>query len=237
MNKTILINDAQIDVEIIDEVLAAASLPSGKILLILSDGYLQEGYLGCCLPKSLIAYQDLIGIFNSYLDRGWDCGVALSAKACRFRSTHPAYFTYLLGHELGHAYVCINDISVHIHSCLIQDFICKASFKKVSQWHELPHEELFDQFGIYVAESLFSRQQLDSEITSLLGSPDCQDKDRLELMLSLPPFKDFKGLRDKLVQFAAPYKTELIKLWKAAASESNSASLLDLIDDYELLFV
>ncbi len=236
MNNVILINDSGLDVDLIDSILVEANLPNSKILIILSDGYLADGYLGCCIPKALLNYQNLIGIFNPYINQQWDHGVALSVTGCNYENTHPAYFTYLLGHELGHAYVCINNITVHIHSCLIQDFILRASSQKISHWHDLPHEQLFDQFGISLSEKLFSSHQLHEELESLIEDPNAKDRDRLKLMLSLPAFQSFHGLRESLIQFSEPYKAELIKLWEIAKSESTSPTLLDLAPNFENLF-
>ena len=237
MNQTILVNDANIDLEIIEEVLEAAELPKAKILLILSDGCLQGGYLGSCIPRDLIKYENSIGVFKPYIQQKWDYVVALSVKACNYRYSHEAYFAYLLGHELGHVHVCICDISTHIYSCILQSFICQASKKKVTQWHEIPHEKLFDQFGIFIAQSIFSHDQIYSEIQSLMNVPECKDKDRLDMMLSLPPFDGFDGLRNELVTFAIPYKDELIKLWRDELSTATTPTLLELIDDFDRLFI
>ncbi len=236
MNSVILINDSGADVDLIDSILVEANLPNSRILIVLSDGYLADGYLGCCIPRELLNYQNLIGIFNPHLNQKWDLGVALSVTGCNYKDTHPAYFTYLLGHELGHAYICIKNITVHIHSCLIQNFIIKASSKKITQWHKLPHEQLFDLFGISLAEKIFSRHQLREELKSLIKDPNSKDRDRLKFMLSLPTFQNFNGLRENLIQFSKPYKAELIALWEEEKSRSTSPSLLDLVPNFENLF-
>ncbi len=109
--------------------------------------------------------------------------------------------------------------------------------KKVTQWHEIPHEKLFDQFGISIAQSIFSHDQIYTEIQSLLNIPECKDKERLDVMLSLPPFNGFDGLRNELVTFAIPYKEELIKLWRDELSTATTPTLLELIDDFDQLFI
>ena len=233
----ILINEPNIDSNLIARVIEAAELPDARILLIFSEGYLLNGLLGCCIPRSLVKYENSIGIFKPYLNEKWDCLVALSKKACDYTLSHEGYFVYLLGHEFGHAHICISDITTHIFSCIIQSHIREASKDKVTQWHEIPHEKLFDQFGMLISESIFSHDQVYSEIQSLIKIPECKDKERLEMMLSLPPFEGFDGLRNQLISFAQPYKDELIRLWKGELSTTNTSTLLELIDDFDKLFI
>jgi len=240
MNKTILINHYKIEQNLIKKVLEISKLPDGRMLLIFSDGYLFNGLLGCCIPRSLVKYEPSIGIFKPYLNEKWDYVVALSKIACDYRATHEAYFVYLLAHEFGHAHVGINDITTHIFSCIMQSHIREASKDKITQWHELPHEKLFDQFGLLVARSIFSNDQVYSEIKSLTEIPECKDKERLEVMLSLPPFKGFDSLRKELISFALPYKDELIRLWKKERSDlskSNISSILELVNDVDEMFI
>jgi len=237
MNQTLLINDANIDLKIVENIFEVAKLPKCKILLILSDGYLPEGYLGCCIPRSLIKYENSIRIFMPYFQEKWDCVVALSVDACNYRKSHESYFAYLIGHELGHVHVCIRDMSTHIFSCILQSFICEASNHKVTKWHEIPHEKLFDQYGIFITDSLFNHDQICSEIQDLIKFPKCKDKDRLETMLSLPPFEGFDALRNDLVTFALPYKDDLIRLWKDELSKAGDQTLLELIEDFDQLFI
>ncbi len=240
MNKIILINDYKIDQNLIEKVLEISELPDGRILLIFSDGYLLNGLLGCCIPRPLVKYETSIGVFNPYLNENWDCVVALSKKACDYRSTHEAYFVYLLAHEFGHAHIGINDIATHIFSCIIQSHIREASNNKITQWHELPHEKLFDQFGLLISGSILSNDHVYSQIKSLTEIPECKDKERLEAMLSLPPFEGFDSLRNQLISFALPYKVELIRLWKEERSDlskTNTSSILELINDFDEMFI
>jgi len=238
MNSVILINDFGVDIDLLNKILIKSNLPESKILLVLSDGYLPDNLLGCCIPRSLVEHQNYIGIFNPHLDKNWEQGVALSVTACEYRHKHPAFFTYLLAHELGHAYVCITEINVHIHYCLIQDYISEAKSKKIHSWHQLPHEILFDQFGIFIAESIFSPRQMKEELNSIIENKLSKDLERIENMLLLPPFQEFKGLREKLINFSIPYKDTLISLWERDKTHSdNPPYLLKLVHRFEDLFV
>ena len=238
MAKLIYINKVQIkfDTDLLETILDLAILPSGKILLVLNNGPLTFNNLGVCIPKSLLKYSRGERVFNPYEDDHWDCGIAISKKACFLKQHFPAYFVYLLGHELGHAYICLSNITIHIYSCLIQNFIVNASNNVISQWHELPHEIRFDQFGIYIAEKIFSREILNKEIFKLLSMQDCKDKPRLKKMLQLSASLNLKGLKNELIKFSIPYKNELINLWKIDKLKNKNLSLVNLIKDYEELF-
>lgn len=91
MNSVILINDFGVDIDLLDKILIKSNLPESKILVILSDGYLADDLLGCCIPRSLVEHQNYIGIFNPHLDKNWEQGIALSVTACEYRHKHPVF--------------------------------------------------------------------------------------------------------------------------------------------------
>lgn len=238
MASIILENKAQIHLygDFLPRVLNEAGLPSGRVLLILSDGPLLNHNLGVCMTKSILKYCRDERVFDQFVQECWDCGIAMADKACALKEEYPAYFAYLLGHELGHAHVCLSDVTVHIHYCLIQDFIGEASDGKISQWHELPHEVCFDQFGIYIAERVFSPEKLNEEISQRLDMPECKNRKRLEKMLMLHGSNVTQGLRNILVRFSMPYKDKLVELWQEDAVKRPGNSLAELISDYDALF-
>lgn len=55
--------------------------------------------------------------------------------------------------------------------------------------------------------------------------------------VSLPPFTGFDGLRNQLISFALPYKDELIRLWKDELSKTKSPTILELVNDFDKLFI
>lgn len=217
-----------------------AHLPSGRLLLVLSDGPLPENNLGVCIPRALLRFAPgYRRMFDQAKREDWDCGIAVSKKVCQMKEKHPAYFAYILGHEIGHASVCLIDISVHIHSCLIEEFIRAASDDMVTQATELPHEVLCDKRGIHIAERIFSRERLNADITEIVKMPDCKDAARLRRLLSLSSSSnlgDLKDLRNDLVAISMPYKDRLIDLWKKDVAQRGSNSLASLIHDYDALF-
>ena len=171
MAKIILKNNVAIDIEAnyLEDLLSYANLPDGIVSLVLLDNSLPcEDHQGECVASQLI---DFAPQFKSKRlcsnSTEWDCCVLISKKFCLLRNEIPAYFTYLLGHELGHAYICLSDISLHIHCCLIHSCIGPASKNKFEFRRELPDEQLFDQYGKYLSQKLHGSEKLNDEIQKL----------------------------------------------------------------------
>lgn len=214
-----------------------ANLPKGRVLLVFSDGPLVKNRYGQCIPKSFRKYAPAsTKVYYPFYDTDWVCGVALSLESCLMRKDFPAFFTYLLGHELGHAYICLSDMNLHIFCCLIKDFFYKVAPNKISWVHEFPHEKRFDQFGIYIAEHLFSRNKINNEIRDLLKDPSREDHEWLKFMLSLESINTFDDLNDSLISLVKPYKDKLIELWKKNIIDRKGNSIACEIDDFGTLF-
>jgi hypothetical protein len=212
-------------------------LAEGKIILVMSERNSRK--LGECIPKSLLEYAKRESFFREYLNEKWDAGVIIYPKACKYYEDYPAFFTYLLGHEFGHAYACLKDENLHLFYCLIQDFIKEASKGKVTRWDQLPHEVLFDQYGLYIAELLYSREEINRQFEMIIKMGDCGDLERLNKLLSLPSSSDFSSLREDLIKFSLPFKENLIELWVKDLKEVTLAkepAITQLVNDFELLF-
>lgn len=234
MENFIIINDANVDEKFVLKITDQAGLNKGTILLRLMRGSLPDNDAGTILPRSLLKYDKDFHIFDNYLDLDWEIGIAISKKNCLLYNSSPAYFSYLLGHELGHATVCMNDLDLHVFYCLIQNHIKIASAGNVTMWHELPHEIIFDQFGLYIAEMLFGRKIVDYEIGLLLKDPSRDDLDRLKLMLTLRGSKDLGRLRADLLDFTKPYEGRLKESWEESVrllGDGSSASYFDNINN------
>jgi hypothetical protein len=149
----------------------------------------------------------------------------LSKEACEDKEKHPAYFTYLLAHEFGHAHICLTDLELHILTCLIDMFIKDASDDTITMDHQTPHERCYDQFGIYVAERLFTREQLNIEIEELLKDTNREDHTRLENMLSLPALYKFGDLRQESIDLVRLYKEEFMRLCQQHIVKKNGHSI------------
>ena len=208
MAKIILIDKSKIkfDLNFLKKIIEVANLPTSQILLVFNNCPLFNHNLGIAVPRNLYFSIRDRGFFFEYKDRDWDCAIAFSEKACNKFEHYPAYFVYLMGHEFGHAHICLKDEALHIHYCLIQEFIQDASNDIIRECYKLPHEILFDRFGIYIAEQIYSREKLNIEIEEMLKDPECKDHDRLNQMLKMKSTNDLSHLRNDLISFSIPYK-------------------------------
>lgn len=222
--------------DFLNRIFKLSDLPKDRLLLTFKSCPLPNYNLAITAPKKVYFAINDCGSLFKYKDIGWDCGIAFSLKACRFFNRFPAYFVYLIGHEFGHAHICLHDEALHVHYCLIQDFIHDASGGRIKSYHELPHEILFDQYGTFIAENIYSRKQLNLEIEEMLKEQDCKDRLRFEQMLELTSTNDLSDLRESLIKFSLPYKNELIELWKKDHDDKGSKSLASFINDYDQLF-
>lgn len=140
-----------IDDSYISQINDLVNLPSGKIDLIFSNMSLPKGEQGVCIPSKLIDFMPDYRSICRDTRESWNCCIAISSESWRYADNYPAYFTYLLAHEFGHARLCLDDLRVHVLCCLIHDFIREAS-NEAFQWpHQVPHEHIFDEFGIFIS--------------------------------------------------------------------------------------
>ena len=167
---------------------------------------------------------------------GWDCGVALSKKTCERFGRLPAFFTYVLGHELGHAVNYLTDPETFILGDLIRRHIRNASQEAIMLEQELPHEAACDEFGIMIAEQLFPKKQIAREIYSRMKDDDCNDPKRLQFLLKLSGSRRVYNLKTDLIRFALPYKDALISSWRDKAIRDKESVEAICIDDPEDCF-
>ena len=194
-------NKARIEIDLskLHRIITEAALPTGKIVLVLNDSPLPGNNQGACIPRALLNFSESYAPVCEGDLQSWDVCIAITHKFCLLHRDYPAYFTYLIGHEVGHAKICLADLPLHIHYCLVQEHIKVASNYQITRWPELPHEQRFDQFGIYLSQRLYSRDHLNEEIERLLDRPECNDRDRLQSMLSLSPSDNLDHIRNELV--------------------------------------
>lgn len=233
------VDTAKVDFDnsILSKIEEEANLPAGKITIVFYNKNLTNDSYAICISYSLIKYAPRSSrVISSATEKSWDCGVVLPKETCEYTKKYPAFFTYLIGHELGHAHICLTNLKLHIFSCLVDLFIKDASDNKITKHYELPHEKRFDQFGIYIAEHIFSRDKLNDEIMYLLKDPDRKDHQRLEAMLSLKSTNMLDGLKDELISLTTPYKDKFIELSKQNIVNRHGNSIASEIDDFGTLF-
>lgn len=190
--------------------------------------------------KNLIKYDryshELIDIANS-VDQGdckWDCYIAISREWYDKRNTYPAYFAYLMGHELGHAKIYFSERLLHIHCCLIENYIKCASDGKINCYHQCPHEILCDTFGKYFSTRLYDENTLLQELEEIKSQTcDTDERVRLESIQKCEPTDIFEGLKGDLIRFSTPYKNELIKCWKENVEKNGTLALASVIPDHD----
>jgi len=204
------------------------NLPNGTVFVVFGDTILnQKKYYGEFIHKKQLP------INPKELD--WDGRIIISEKACSLYGSYPSFFTYIYGHELGHAHIAFSDFQLYIHCVLTQDFIKEASNRGI-KWHELPHEKYCDKIGIYIASKIFSKKTLNKEIKKLIKKKNIMDNDRLEFILSTEGSLNYDNLRNDLIEYSLPYKDQLIELWENDKKQKQERSLVQYYFDLELLF-
>jgi hypothetical protein len=161
-------------------------------------------------------------------DYDWDCYIAVSKKWSDKIGIFPCYFAYLIGHELGHANIYFNDRDLYILCQLIEGKIKDASGGIINCHYQCPHEILFDRFGKYFANKV--QTGLFEEIEEIKKTASPSERIRLGLIQNLHPVDCFEGLREALIDFASPYKNDLMRLWKESVRECGCESLASQVD-------
>ena len=215
------------------------NLPKEGFIFLFFLDHLLPNKQAVCVPKSLLylsgwPYSHIVD-GNDFLDP-WDCYIAISRKWCERKEKYPAYFTYLIGHELGHAKFCLSDLDLHKFYCLIELYFRKNFRHDKIDCHKLPHEKRFDKFGIYISQKFYQRSELNAEIESLIHEPDCEDRDRLKWMKETDGSCNLKGLRKELIDFSVLYKPDMISFWEKEKKKKGDKSLTSKIDNFENLF-
>jgi hypothetical protein len=214
MARVALINQAGVDPERLGRIVEAADLPAGDIRLIVGDSKLTQDFQGVCIARPFARYAGNLHGLADHLAESWDCGVIIGSRWAARELEFPAYFAYLLGHELGHAKTVLSDLTLTVYEDLILRYVQRASGRGGWRWDEMPHEIRYDRFGKAVAEDVYGPAELAKEVQCLLDRGLSNDEARLRNLLVLAAEKELVGLRQELADFARPYKAEFLKLWK-----------------------
>ena len=245
LNEKLIIHlddQAGMDQSVIEKIFSSANL-HGRILIILHIFEIPaSGNSGQTMPINALNYElqreqeyGNFEYFRDYLesDLSWDCSIQIANFFCANYNKYPAYFHYLLGHELGHAQICVDDADLHFFYCLIQKHFKCASGQCLEN-HEYPHEKLFDQYGLYIMEQSFSRNELLKQCSCLLNDNkapnDYKLESRFNSLENLQTEKDLSGLRQEMVSFSRSFKDQLKDCW--IESRKRPSTERDLVDNY-----
>jgi hypothetical protein len=218
-------NKTNIPTGLVERIVSASNLPSGRVLVIIGTDQMvrnAEEY-GQCIPKYARDSQRCCLRTSAVRDLDWDAVVLLSTKACKYYDSHPAFFAELIGHELGHAFLCVTEPVLHFYCT----FICRNFCGKWKiPWNEFPHERRFEQYGKAIAERTYSREQLEKEVEDLLSDEKRNDAIVLGDLLRVKSHMDLSGLKEEVVEFVAHYggHEQIIQLWNKKRYESLAES-------------
>ncbi len=218
-------NMANIDVgdenEYENKLASHCQLGNGFVWLVFYDDSLPPNLQGRCVPKDLLylcpePYNSSIINSNDWQEhRKWDCYIAISEEWCEKKDKYPAYFTYLIGHELGHAKIWLSDSGLFEFCWLIHLYLVERSKQgERILLHEFPEESHCDHFGVYLCEKLSLRSQLNREIIEMISEDSCKDRERLQWLLTISGSDDLDKLRADLVNSFRPQRPDLIDYWE-----------------------
>jgi hypothetical protein len=233
-------NRTKIPTKMIECIVSNSILPAGEVLLFVGQDEMagNANDFGQCIPRLAQNLQGSCLCTSAFRDLDWDAGILLSTKACDYYYSHPAFFAELLGHELGHAALCLIDPVFHAYCT----FICNNFRGKWRiTWNKFPHEKRFEQYGKAVAEATYSHEQLEKEIKNLLLEKNRNDRIILCDLLDLECCMDLTGIREGIVEFVSRHggHEQVIQLWNEDHRESiqeNSKSITLEVPSIENLF-
>lgn len=206
-----LIDQQGVGTDPVDAIVTEAKLPPGSILVVLGDSLLDPRFQGMTIARAHIRFDASIYGLEDWLQEPWDCGVSIGPHWAERQGAFPAYFAYLLAHELGHATTVLSDLELICFEELIVRYIHVVEKER---WDDLPHEVRYDQFGMAVAEAIYGRAEVESEFASIIEKGVTNDVPRIEKALSLEPRHSLDGLRQDLASFCQPYREALLEIWR-----------------------
>lgn len=210
-----------LDRDLIGRVLDAAAPPTGHLLVVAGDDESDGTFAGLCVPRFTVPLNGSSTVLARQ-DKTWDCAIILSTRTVRLAASHPGYFAQLLSHEVSHAHTALSDPDLHIYCCFIESWLPQLSERRINMWHQMPHEQTHDAFGVLVAEQVVGRDQLEADLVRLLADPTRKDRKRLAFLHGLAPAKDHAELRSRTAAFARPFAASLTGKWSKAFEDASS---------------
>ena len=159
----------------------------------------------------------------------WDAAVVVTSRATDLYSSCPAFVAWILAHELAHALLAVREPDVAGLSFFVQENIRDAAPGMSFEWYELPHEDICDRYGRFVAESFLGQEHFYSEIRTLAdgeGSP--MGSARLSRLLNTPPLTELPSVLPTLREFVRPFARELRRIWSEDAQRGDKSYVAHL---------
>jgi len=225
-----LAGDGGVDLVALQDICEQADLPPGDICLIVGDPLLESRFQAVTVSRSFAPSADNLCGLEEHLDKPWDAGISVGVTWARRQPEFPAYFAYLLGHELGHATTILSRPRLAVFEDLVTRYLCLASESKDWTAHQLPHEARYDQFGLAVAEHIFGWPRVAADIQNIIAQNLSEDVPRLLWLLEAQRTRDFTGLDKELAAFAEPYRDSFLQIW-LGARQTGQLRIADGVED------
>lgn len=193
-------------------VVQASGWPSGVPLLLLLGSAPLKQECGRTVWHGHKAQS--VGLEGLWTFGHWRCAVIVTECATRLFDRYPSFVAWILGHEMGHALLALHEPDTHALSIFVQTYIRCASAGAITEWFDLPHEDIFDRFGRFVAASVVGPDRFAQEIRKLAaeGNPPIASA-RLLRMLDAAPLPTIPPVLSALRAFVAPYSRQLRQFW------------------------
>ena len=150
----------------------------------------------------------------------WDYGVVLPRKTVQFIQKEPAYFTFILGHELEHVELYSSDYDTFaLHGSWLHDALydpCRRPkwIQEFPQEYKFPIETHCHREGKRLAITLYSKQEFREAIEKV---STCEsEKENRYLFSWVKPLSlesTSTNLRKGFIDFCQPYKRALRNLF------------------------
>lgn len=222
MEKLFLENMSSVPRFEINKMVNCANLPNSKLLLAVGDEDIEgNSNLGEFVPREYLDDVEESALRISHRkDERWSIGIVIYKKASDLFDEYPSLFTFLLGHELGHAKAYLANKDSHPFGCLIRHFIRDISEDEISDPLQLPHEIAFDKFGKYISETVYGSDRVTAEVNNYLKRTS-DDPYGFKNIANIISSDNMDDIMHELILFAKPYKDKF------------RSALCDQTDDYK----
>jgi len=175
----------------------------------------------------------------------WDYGVVLPRKTVRFIQKGPAYFTFILGHELEHVELYSSNYFCALHGSWLYDNLERLTYvEDLPKCYTFPIEKHCHREGGKMAISLFSEQHFIDTIEKVLT---CESEQKnINLLRWVKPLSEEEpclNLRKEFIEFCQPYKGALrnlfdkdLKEWKKEGRRGQYKPLATEIKNFDDIF-